>query len=238
MGEEKDTLGGKNPKLSDWRKPKILAGERKKKNSAVENLLLSAVALDPEEKTRRRHEEMKLNVVSTMKGEVAARLKEENSIQLQLRQDKKFPRPREQILHQQGFGDGGFDIFTSSAGRDPQGNRFHIKKDFLEKLRSSEGRKKTTYGLARAIMNGEHGESLLNRLKKAGGVDALDSLRVETKTVADIVQEQSVPEKIPTKVALSCSFPPTDLFFDRLGSISAQLYQLYPNQRMKQSQRY
>ena len=200
MGEQRDVLGGKNPKLSDWRKPKILVGERKKKNSAVENLLLSAHALDPEEKARRRLEEMKLEVVSTMKGEVARRLKEENSIQLQLRQDKKFPRPREQILPQQGFGDSGFDIFTSSSGRDPQGNRFHIKKDFIEKLRSSEGRKKTTYSLARAIMVGEHGESLLTRLKKAGGVDALDSLRVETKTVADIVQEQGVPEKTPTKV--------------------------------------
>ena len=201
MGEEKDVPAGKNPKLSDW-KPKILqgGGERKKKNSAVENLLLSTHALDPEEKARRRLEEMKLDVVSTMKGEVARRLKEENSIQLQLRQDKKFPRPREQILPQQGFGDGGFAIFTSSSGRDPQGNRFHIKKDFLEKLRSSEGRKKTTYSLARAIMVGEHGESLLNRLKKAGGVDALDSLRVETKTVADIIQEQGVPEKTPTKV--------------------------------------
>ena len=100
MGEERDVLAGKNPKLSEWRKPKILMGERKKKNSTVENLLLSAHALDPEEKARRRHEEMKLDVVSTMKGEVARRLKEENSIQLQLRQDKKFPRPREQILPQ------------------------------------------------------------------------------------------------------------------------------------------
>ena len=103
MGEEKDVsmFGGKN---SNWRKPNISIGDKKKKPSVIENLLISAHSLDPEENIRRRHEGMKLDVVSTMQEEVARRLKEENSIQLQLRQDKKFPRPREQILQGQGFG--------------------------------------------------------------------------------------------------------------------------------------
>ena len=223
MGEEKDVsmFGGKNSKLSDWRKPNVPVVDKKKKPSVIENLLISAHSLDPEENIRRRHEGMKLDVVSTMQEEVARRLKEENSIQLQLRQDKKFPRPREQILQGQGFGDGGSDIFNSSAGRDAHGKRFH-KKDFLERLRSSEGRKRTTYSLARAIMDGEHGESLLSRLKQAGGVDALDSLRVETKTVAEIGQEQDIVEKSPTRVGQMFSFTHQLLLVlpNRLGCLS------------------
>ena len=202
MGQEKDVSGKvKNPKLTQWRKPPIFSSDRKKKPSVIEDLALSTISLDPEEETRRRQEAMKMEVVSTMKGEVAMRLKEENSIQLQLRQDKKFPRPREQILHEGGFGDSGFDLFTGSGGRDPQGNRFHLKKDFLAKFNSSDGKKKTTYSLARAIINGEHGDALLGRLKRAGGVQVLDSLRVETNTMAEIVPDQETLEKSPTKVS-------------------------------------
>ena len=75
MGQEKDVSGKvKNPKQAQWRKPPIFSSDRKKKPSVIEDLALSTISLDPEEETRRRQEAMKMEVVSTMKGEVAMRL--------------------------------------------------------------------------------------------------------------------------------------------------------------------
>ena len=130
-----------------------------------------------------------------MISEVVKCPKEGNTLQMQLWQDGKFPRPRQQILDQVGYGDPGFCLSLNSGGRDQRRETFHFKKDVLEKPYSSGEEKKAAYSLVRAIQNGKHGESLMSHVKKAGGLLALDSLRVETKVLAQIVEDEPMSKR-------------------------------------------
>jgi hypothetical protein len=177
--EEKDAEDPKRVSTgtAEVRKEFNFLGGRKKKTSAIANLALRAIGVEPDAAGGQETERW---VVRSLQEEVASTRAEENIVRLQ----RQFPRPREQIVHQQGLGDGGGDIFSSSAAGVPEGH------DAAAQLEDSEGRKAAVQSLVRAVLAGEQGEVLARRLRKAGGPDILGLLTVEMKGKAEALASQ------------------------------------------------
>ena len=93
---------------------------------------------------------------------------------------RMFPLPREQAVHQQGRSNGIFNHNTS------------VREANRERPQFSS----STHRLVSAVISGEAGRSFLQNVRKIGGVDALDSIRVAMQTSSHIKGRSSTEEEV------------------------------------------
>ena len=90
-----------------------------------------------------------------------------------------FPLPREQAVHHQGRSNGIFNHNTSV-------------KEANRKLQFSS----SSHRLVSAVISGEAGRSLLQKVRKIGGADVLDSIRVAMQTSPRLKGRGSVENEV------------------------------------------
>ena len=173
--------GWKWPSTKDDKKPK----SKKKSVMTLAHLGL-AVSVNPMEQKPDNRITPEF-VISSIQDEVARSKKEENTIHLEM----PFPRPREQNVHHESVGDAGGDIFFSSVTRSAEGQKLTKSRDIHCDVNTAEGKKKIYDSLARAVSEGEEGKKLDRWIQKAGGIQVLQSLRIEMKGKAEKLKVNS-----------------------------------------------
>ena len=142
--------------------------------ASLGNTLMSVGPLN--QKSGAQAEVMAQLAVDAMQEEVVISRERENTVELH---HMSFPRPREQMVHQEGLGGGG--IFSSSVARKAGSRKLTAERQ----PRDTTNKKMAYEALATAVIAGEEGEALSRRIQRAGGAKILGTVQVEMKGKAE-----------------------------------------------------
>ena len=148
--------------------------------AALGNTLMSVGPLNQEPGAKAKV--MAQLAVDAMQEEVVNSRERENTVELH---HMSFPRPREQMVHQEGFGGGGGGIFYSSVARKAGSRKLTAERQ----PRNTTNKKMAYEALTSAVIAGEEGEALRQRIRRAGGAKTLGTLQVEMKGKAEAARD-------------------------------------------------